>query len=445
MSDHFLKTIAKKSRADFRCYYTLQNLKAVKTLCIIFWGLNLSLRLLLSLFPKNITRIHNFPEFNLTNWIFVVVAPIFYVATYFLYKEIKKTHKATFIMSVNVVAFAFFIIVSGMISSFLATYIPSDNPITFMIALTVIGAVCVFEYSETWLLTLLSGIIFTFVLLKLSSDPTEILYNELIAAILLTGFFFISRYNYSYRANHFLQLVEISQKNIEIEKASNFKNEVLGMVAHDLRNPIGAVETIAMLMELDDVDENTQENLTMIKASCVKARSIINDLLEVARNENASFETQKTEVNMLLKSIVNTWRVAKKLPNNIIFKSEQDPAYVFLNTEKFHRVIDNLVSNASKFSKETDPIEVLLSKEDNRIVIEVKDYGMGIPANMLPRIFDRFSAAGRAGIRGEQSTGLGLSIVHQIVEKHKGRIEVESEVGKGSVFRMYLPEADEVF
>jgi two-component system sensor histidine kinase VicK len=72
-------------------------------------------------------------------------------------------------------------------------------------------------------------------------------------------------------------------------------------------------------------------------------------------------------------------------------------------------------------------------------MIQVKDNGVGIPKDMIPMLFDRFSKAGRAGVRGEQSTGLGLSIVKQIVERHKGKIKVDSEENKGSTFTVYIP------
>ena len=84
-------------------------------------------------------------------------------------------------------------------------------------------------------------------------------------------------------------------------------------------------------------------------------------------------------------------------------------------------------------------VEVILIRKDPHIIIEVKDSGIGIPANKLSMIFDPFSKAGRTGLKGEQSTGLGLSIVKQIVEKHKGKIQVESEEGTGSTFRVLLP------
>ena len=104
-------------------------------------------------------------------------------------------------------------------------------------------------------------------------------------------------------------------------------------------------------------------------------------------------------------------------------------------------MIDNLVSNALKFSKETDQVEIHLEDLGQYVIIEVKDHGLGIPKDMIPVLFDRFSGVGRTGLKGEQSTGLGLSIVKQIVEGHRGTIAVFSEEGKGSTFRIQLPKA----
>ena len=235
--------------------------------------------------------------------------------------------------------------------------------------------------------------------------------------------------------------MEISEKNTEIEKASSFKTQVLGMVAHDLRNPIAAVESLAMMMEMDDVDEETHDNLEMMKISCAKARSIIDDLLEAAKNENLeNLETEKVELNEFLKSIINQWRVQIAGKNEIVLISYFNQVHANINIKKFQRAVDNLISNALKFSKENDRVDVYLNKKDGKIIIEIKDYGVGIPKEMLPFLFDRFSKAGRTGLKGEQSTGLGLSIVKQIVEGHKGTIEVFSEEKLGSTFQISLPK-----
>jgi len=325
-----------------------------------------------------------------------------------------------------------------MYSSFIATSDPRNALTIYLIALCVVSVMCVFEYDELLILLLITEVAFTVLLLYAHADATSMLYDQLISVVLLSGFFLISRYFYSYKASYHQQIIEIRSKNIEIEKAGEFKNQVLGMVAHDLRNPIGAVESIAMMMELDELDEDTQDNVNMIKESCVKARDILDDLLEVARNENINvFETQKTEFNYYLKGIVENWRVQNDA--HITLVSSGNAMNAHINKKKFTRAIDNLISNALKFSKKTDALELHLYQTDGLVSVEVKDHGVGIPHNMIPHIFERFSKAGRPGLRGEQSTGLGLSIVKQIIESHKGTITVSSVVGKGTTFLIQLP------
>jgi len=309
-----------------------------------------------------------------------------------------------------------------------------------MVPLVIVSAVFVFELYETILLIIAVETVFTSMLIYAQASPTEMIYNELISIILLCGFYLTSRYFYSYKANYYKQVIEIREKNNEIENAAAFKNQVLGMVAHDLRNPLAAVESTAMIMEMEEVDDETQENINIIKASCVKARGIILDLLEAARNDDQNtIETTQVDLNLFVRKIIDSWKIHNETQNIITFNSTYIPLYVEINKEKFHRVMDNLISNALKFSRENDKVEILLDKENKMAIVEIKDHGLGIPKDMLPHLFDRFSKAGRTGLRGEQSTGLGLSIVKQIVERHKGKIEVSSIENQGSTFTIKLP------
>ncbi len=439
METHLFKNLPGRYKTIYRNYYTGQNLVSVKIGSIIFLILNVLIRLLYAIFPLSLTRAENFPEFNVANWIFIGTGLIFYICSVLLLDQYKKDRKATAIMALFIFAFALHIIFCGMFSSFIATGDPLNSLTLYLIGLTVISLLCVFEYFETLMLTIGAELLFTALLLIGHADPTTMLYNQLMSAILLGGFFLISRYFFTYKANYYFQLIEIKEKNTEIERASEFKSQLLGTVAHDLRNPIAAVESIAMLMEMDDIDADTQENLNLIKASCTKARTIIEDLLESARNENTlEFKTQRTELNTFLLNTVESWKVQKST-NNLEVLSLVSPAYVMINHEKFQRVLDNLIGNALKFSKERSKVEVVLTKKDDDIVIEIKDKGIGIPKDKISIIFNPFTKAGRTGLKGEQSTGLGLSIVKQIVEKHKGKIEAESEEGKGSTFRIVLP------
>jgi two-component system sensor histidine kinase VicK len=441
LDTHYFRSLPGRYRASFRNYYTLQNLLSIRNSSIVFLTLNAVLRFLIWVLPVNITKAQNFPEVNLTNWLYIILTPIFWAVSELLLRHIKKTKKASAGMILFVFVFSFYLILAGMYSAFIATSDPRNTLTIYLIALCVVGVMCVFEYDEVIILLVLTEIVFTALLFVAHSDATSMLYDQLISFILLAGFYLISRYFYSYKSSYYLQIIEIRNKNIEIEKAAAFKNQVLGMVAHDLRNPIAAVESLAMMMEMDDdLNEETQDSVRMIKASCVNARSIISDLLEAAKNENlTNIDLRRTEMNEWLRGIIDMWRIQKDLTNNIMLVSSSNTIYANINNEKFQRVLDNLISNAMKFSKEKENIELHLDQKDNKVLIKVKDHGLGIPADLLPHIFESFSKAGRTGLKGEQSTGLGLSIVKQIVENHKGTINVESEEGKGTTFVIELP------
>ncbi|MBC7400448.1 MAG: HAMP domain-containing histidine kinase [Mucilaginibacter sp.] len=438
LDTHYFKSLSGKYRTAFRNYYTLQNLVAIRNCAAIFFSINLVLRILVMVLPISITKAQNFPEFDFTNWLYLIVTPLFYLGAYSFIKLIGRTKKASAGMILFVFMFALYIILSGMYSAFIATSDPRNALTIYLIALCVISVMCVFEYDEVIILMIFTGAAFTALLLYAHADATSMLYDQLISVVLLSGFYLISRYFFSYKASYYQQILEIRSKNIEIEKAGEFKNQVLGMVAHDLRNPIGAVESIAMMMELEELDADTQDNVDMIKESCSKARGILDDLLEAAKNENINvIETQKIELNQYLKSIIDAWKIQN--PITILLVSSVNPLHAQLSKEKFTRVLDNLISNALKFSKETDNVELHLNLKGDIITIEVKDHGLGIPQDMIPHIFERFSKAGRTGLKGEKSTGLGLSIVKQIIESHKGKISVSSVEGKGTTFLIQLP------
>lgn len=443
MDTHYFSKLPTKYSNAYRNYYTYQNLLGVRTASFIFLVLNIIIRILYHIFPESLTKAQNFPEFSFTNWLYIIVTPFFYIISHLLINSFRQTKRGSAGMALFVFSFSLYIIICGMYSSFIATADPSNALTLYLVSLSLVSVLFVFEYYEIIVLLVSIELLFTILLFHAQSDATEMTYNQMISMILLAGFFLTSRYFFSYKASYYLQIIEIRDKNTVIEKANSFKNQVLGTVAHDLRNPIAAVESLAMMMELEDIDEDTQENLTMMRDSCVKARTIIDDLLEAARNEgNANFDTHRTELNHLLQGMVNTWRTTLKGKSNVVLISDVKSVYSLINHEKFPRVIDNLVSNALKFSKDTDKVEIHLNRVKERAIIKVIDHGLGIPKEMLPKIFDRFSGAGRTGLKGEQSTGIGLSIVKDIVEGHGGKISVQSVEGKGSTFTIELPQAE---
>lgn len=424
----------------------LQNLQVIRLFSLIFFSLNLFIRLISLFYISDLKSFKNNQEYNLLNWAHLLILPLFFFLSEYLMTAYQQRVKRTVVWTrVFTLIFGIYLVMSGMLTSFIAMHNPRSNLTFYMVSLIITSTMLVFEVQEVLILIAFIETAFYSLLKFTQTIDANFIYNQFASIALLTMFYFICWYTYAYKIRNFLQLAQIEQNNAELQKAGNFKSEVLGMVAHDLRNPIAAIESIASLMQMDEVDEETEENLTMIKASCIKAREIVNELLEAARDESDSeLMTTRVNVNSLLEGLVKEWK-NHSISNEITFFTDVRNVYAKINTEKFHRVMDNLISNAIKFSNDHSKIEVFLKANKQQVLIEVKDFGVGIPQHLLPYIFDRFSKSGREGLRGERSTGLGLNIARRIVEKHGGTMEATSEENRGSVFHICLPNADASF
>jgi signal transduction histidine kinase len=135
------------------------------------------------------------------------------------------------------------------------------------------------------------------------------------------------------------------------------------------------------------------------------------------------------------------WQSQLQGSRNLHLQLPPAPVYGNLNKERFHRIMTNLLSNAVKFTPTHGTISIKVREGKKDLHVEVTDEGIGIPEKIRPLLFDRFSKARRKGLKGEKSTGLGLSICRQLVEQHGGSINVDSEEQKGTTFHIRLPAA----
>jgi two-component system sensor histidine kinase VicK len=443
MKIYFFSSPNNSGRSAFRSSYICQNLRIVKSISLIFFIFSLTIRFLFSFYNISNQSFHHINDFNRANWIGIIITPLFYLISALTYKYYNPNSlKYLRLSQLLVFTFALFVIASGMRSTFFSMYNPRNTMLMYMLGIIIVGAFYTFEYFETLIIIVATGLTFTLMLPFYQTSINELVLNNLASTLLLTVFFCISRYIFSYRADNFFKIKDIEKKNLEIENASIAKNEILGIVAHDLRNPLAIIKSITMMMEDEDCStEDYKENIEMIKGACDKATSIIHDLLETAQNENHNhLDLEETDLDHFLSSIIEEWLKNKKGQVNIIYQNMGKPLYANIHKEKMQRVMDNLIINAIKFSNPDGNIDVSLSQVNNDIFIKVRDYGIGIPDDMLPYIFDRFSKARRNGIRGEASVGLGLSIVQQIVKKHAGDIEVNSALNSGTTFTIKLPQ-----
>lgn len=240
---------------------------------------------------------------------------------------------------------------------------------------------------------------------------------------------------------------ELQKSKAELSKLNELKNHFLGMAAHDLRSPIGSIGHLCdFVLESADstLTRESREFISMIKSSSAFTLALLDELLDIARIEAGRLDLnlQQCDLRKLVEENLQIHRIAARTRNiEVAARSYETLPPVVLDRNKIIQVLNNLIGNAVKFSKQNGKVTVALMQAHNHVVVSVSDTGTGIAAHELEQVFEPFGKAGKTSPAGEKSTGLGLSIAKRIVVAHMGRIWVESEPGCGSTFRFSLPVA----
>jgi signal transduction histidine kinase len=243
-------------------------------------------------------------------------------------------------------------------------------------------------------------------------------------------------------------IVEKGRLYQQLVELNELKNKFLGIAAHDLRNPIGAMKVfLALLLEggLGQISADQRKMLERMNKSCESMSMLINDLLDVSAIEAGSLQLAARPVDpadYLAEAHSAHLALAHAKGIELLLDLAPHLPPVMMDGDRIGQVLGNLISNAIKFSYPATAITLRAVPAGSFVEISVKDQGQGIPESELPKVFVEF---GRTSVRptaGEQSTGLGLAIVKRIVEAHGGRIWVQSRVGVGSTFTFTLPIAD---
>lgn len=238
---------------------------------------------------------------------------------------------------------------------------------------------------------------------------------------------------------------QLMDRNVALENLNEQKNRLLGMAAHDLRNPLGVILAYSEFLEseaFDVLDDSQRDFLSTIKSTSEFMLKMINDLLDVSTIESGQLQLDcaPTDLAELIRHNVELNAVlAGKKKITLEFHPGAPLPPLMLDAGKIEQVMNNLIGNAIKYSHSNTSVDVRWQVDSKEVCITVHDQGQGIPKDDLPKLFQAFGKANVQSTAGEQSTGLGLAIVRKIVEGHEGRIWVESEVGKGSLFSFTLP------
>lgn len=241
---------------------------------------------------------------------------------------------------------------------------------------------------------------------------------------------------------------ELAQKNAKLEQLNQQKNQFLGMAAHDLRNSLSISLAYSEFL-LDDVaatlDEKHLEFIRIIRSSSEFMLGLVDNLLDITALESGKLQLELQPVDLIPvieRNVALNRVLAAKKQADLHFYHQGDDMQAMADVLKLEQVLNNLISNAVKFSMPQHPVEVRLVEGEGQAIISVRDQGQGIPADELDRLFKPFGKTSVRSTAGEKSTGLGLTIVRKIVEAHQGKIWVESDVGKGSTFYFSLPLAE---
>ncbi|PJF39690.1 MAG: hypothetical protein CUN55_13770 [Phototrophicales bacterium] len=246
---------------------------------------------------------------------------------------------------------------------------------------------------------------------------------------------------YAERARQLQALRE--RDRVYFQELSNIKDEMMRTASHDLKNPLATIRTLVYLLRAEEASayspERRQELLERIDQQVDRMTDLISNLLDLAKLETGrAINTQPLPVkDVIVQSIEDVVPLAEA--RRITIEQQIGDHEAYLDPPRIRQVMVNLLSNAIKYSEAGSKVTVRTSHTNNAVIVEVCDEGVGIPAEDIPRIFERFYRVEKDAHRAREGTGLGLAIVKSIVEQHGGEISVESTVGQGSIFRFTLP------
>jgi len=240
----------------------------------------------------------------------------------------------------------------------------------------------------------------------------------------------------------------LSAQWLRLQRANGFKNEILGTVAHDLKNPLGVIlgrtEMLTELISTAASRESVTAQIEHIRDATKRLTSMVDHLISDAMADafDITIRREPVDVAALVSDVAEANQPLAVNKQQTITVTAPPNIVTMCDTDRIREAIDNLVSNAIKYSQIGGKIAVTVNHDEDNTIIRVTDEGAGLSPEDLGRLFGRFQRLSAKPTAGESSTGLGLSIVKRIVDMHDGQINADSRgPGQGSTFTIILPAA----
>ena len=238
---------------------------------------------------------------------------------------------------------------------------------------------------------------------------------------------------------------EYEMSRFEAEKlheVDELKSRFFTNISHEFRTPLTLILGPAKQVIEKINDQKIKNDLWIIHKNANKLLGLVNQLLEISKLESGNIKLRTKALNIItfIKAIVFSFSSFAERKNiSLKFNSSEDKIIAYIDKEKIEKIITNILSNAFKFTPENGLIEVSVYKDEEYASIAICDTGIGIPEEKISKIFDRFYQVNGTHTREQEGTGIGLSLTKELVDLHKGKIEVESKEGKGTSFTISIP------
>jgi PAS domain S-box-containing protein len=251
---------------------------------------------------------------------------------------------------------------------------------------------------------------------------------------------------------HHVVVIDITERKQAEKKAREIENlkeldrlrtELLANISHELRTPLTSIKGYSTLLIEYNTRLESEEKLQYLKTidmATDRLTELIDQLLDMSRLDSGIIEIEKrpADVNKLLRDVINEAQI-RSSDHILILDIPGNIPRLSIDSRRIREVLENLISNSVKYSKDNTEIKVVAQCDTHELLISVADQGIGIPQNELPRVFDRFYRSRRRQVKSITGVGLGLSICKKLVEAHGGRIWIESKEGKGTTCFFSLP------
>ncbi len=235
-----------------------------------------------------------------------------------------------------------------------------------------------------------------------------------------------------------------------LEELNLLKSYFVSNVSHDLKTPLTSIKMFAELLDSSEniSKEKTHQYLKIIEGESNRLTRLVNSILDYSKIERGIKEYQFTKFDAIesFQRVINLMEYQFKMNEFIIIKSiPQKQIHIFADEDSFHEAIINLISNAIKYSPDKKQIEFAIETSDHYLIVEIKDSGCGIPDEDIKQIFNPYFQSSNTKMLNHKGIGLGLTIVKNIIDAHKGKIEVKSSLVNGSTFKLFFPLAKDKY